>query len=32
MIMKMHNVQNFLLDHEDFGSGESFVSSHNDFD
>ena len=32
MIMKIHTFLNFLLEHEDFESGKSFVSCYNDFD
>ena len=32
MIMRMGNYQNFLLDHKDFVSGESFMSFYNDFE
>ena len=32
MIMKMHIFQIFLLDHEDFVSGMSFVSFYNNFE
>ena len=32
MIMKMGTFRNFLLDHEDFAPGKSFVSFYNDFE
>ena len=32
MIVKMHIFREFLLDHEDFASGMSFVSFYNDFE
>ena len=32
MIMKMHNFREFLLHHEDFVSGMSFVSIYNNFE
>ena len=32
MIMKMHIFREFLIDHEDFFSGMSFVSFYNDFE
>ena len=32
MIVKMDTFGTFLLDHEDFISGKSFVSVHNDFE
>ena len=32
MIVKMHIFREFLLDHEDFVSGMSFVPFYNDFE
>ena len=32
MIMKIYNFRKFLLDHEDFFSGKSFVLFYHDFE
>ena len=32
MIMRMHIFREFILDHEDFVSGMSFVPFYNDFE